>query len=108
MSYGRIHATEVHGHTVNQQTDQRLHRETTTFLARTSSSDVDGHKGADRVDLPPCGSLHDHDEDVTGAGTPTTWEKESCVQVSERETTLLDERTGKILRSVAGFRAAPG
>ena len=35
MSYGRIHATEVHGHTVNNQTDQRLHRETTTFLARS-------------------------------------------------------------------------
>ena len=55
-----------------------------------------------------CGSLRDHDEDLTGTGTPTTSEEESCVQGSERETTLLDERTGTILWSVAGLRAAPG
>ena len=70
----------------------------------TSSSDVDGHMGADRVDRLPCGSLRDHDEDLTGADAPTTLEDSSCVQVSERETTLLDERTGKILQSVAGLR----
>ena len=118
MSKGRTHTTEVHGHSVNQQTDQRLHRETTTFLARTSKGSPS--RGGPAVPTSTstwvptvliyclCVSLCDHDEDLTGAGTPTTLEEESCVHGSERETTLLDERTGKILQSVAGLRAAPG
>ena len=78
MSYGRIHATEVNGHTVNQQTDQRVHRETTTFLVRTGSGSPSRGGPAVLTSTATwvptvliyclCGSLRDHDEDLTGAG----------------------------------------
>ena len=122
---GRSVATPGHGHCVNQEEtnddtrgfvgtkQQRVVVEgESSSESRSDRADVEDHMAVCSVDLLPLWVVpgEDHNEDFAGVAGDNEDEQacdleiETRVQGSRRETTFLDDRTGKVLDGTAVIR----